>query len=131
MELKKVKEPSLTQQASKGALWGLSGNITVSAISFIGTAILARILSPRDFGLIGMATLVTGVVNLFGNLGLNAALIQKKDADEEYYSTAYWATLAVSAVLFLAGIVCAPFAANFFGEPAVKWLVACLNKLHR
>jgi hypothetical protein len=45
------KAPSLTQTASRGAFWSLAGNITVSAISFVGTAVLARMLDPKDFGL--------------------------------------------------------------------------------
>jgi len=122
-----VKEVSLTQQASKGAFWGLSSNLTVSAISFIGTAILARLLSPKDFGLLGMAFLITGVVQLFGNLGLGAALIHKKNIDEEYLSTAFWSSLLVSVGLIIVSVILAPFASIFFNEPVVKWIVIVLS----
>lgn len=118
---------NLTQQASKGAFWGLSSNLTVSAISFVGTAILARILSPKDFGLLGMAGLVTGVVQLFGNLGLGAALVHKKNIDDEYLSTAFWSSLLVSVGLVVASIIIAPFASLFFNEPAIKWIIMLLS----
>ncbi|MFA5143023.1 MAG: lipopolysaccharide biosynthesis protein [Candidatus Omnitrophota bacterium] len=118
---------NLKQQASNGAFWGLSGNLTVSAISFVGTAILARILSPKDFGLLGMATLITGIVQLFGNLGLGAALVYKKDVDDEYLSTAFWSSLLVSAGLVLVSIAVAPLAAIFFNEPTVKWIIIVLS----
>ena len=118
---------NLTQQASKGAFWGLSSNMSVSAISFVGTAILARILSPKDFGLLGMATLITGVVQLFGNLGLGAALVQKKNIDDEYLSTAFWSSIFASVGLMLMSIIIAPLASLFFNEPIIKWIIICLS----
>jgi len=124
--MKSVKE-NLTQQASKGAFWGLSSNLTVSAISFVGTAILARILSPKDFGILGMAGLITGLVQLFGNLGLGAALVQKKNIDDEYLSTAFWSSLLVSGGLIIASIILAPFASLFFNEPVIKLVIICLS----
>lgn len=121
------KKDNLSHQASKGAFWGMTSNLTVSAISFVGTAIMARILSPADFGLIGMAILVTGIINLFGNLGLGAALVQMKKIDDEYLSTAFWASLLVSVGLFLGGVIAAPFAAVFFNESAIKWIIIFLS----
>lgn len=122
-----VKKENLAQEASKGALWGLSSNIAVSAISFVGTAILARILSPKDFGLLGMAGVFTGVVQLFGHLGLGTALVQKKNIDDEYLSTAFWSSLFVSGGLIVVSVILAPFASLFFNEPVIKWVIICLS----
>ena len=88
-----IKQEHLTEKAAKGAVWGLISNVTVSAISFVSTAILARLLEPKDFGLFGMAILVTGVVQLFGNFGLGPALVHKNDVDDEYLSTAFWTNI--------------------------------------
>lgn len=118
---------SLTQQASKGAFWSLASNITVSAISFVGTAILARMLEPKDFGLIGMAVLVTGVVQLFGNFGLGAALVQKKDVTDEDLSTAFWANMAAGVALTVICILISPLAAMFFREKEVMWVLICMS----
>jgi PST family polysaccharide transporter len=74
----KTQVESLTITASKGVLWSGMSVLTVSLLQFITTAVLARFLGPADFGTIGMATLVGGIVSLFGNLGLGAALVQKK-----------------------------------------------------
>jgi len=122
-----TKNDNLKHHASRGAFWGLSSNLTVSAISFVGTAIVARILSPKDFGLLGMAVLVTGVVQLFGNLGLGAALVQKKNIDDEYLSTAFWSSLIVGSGLAVASIILAPLASLFFNESLVKWIIVCLS----
>jgi O-antigen/teichoic acid export membrane protein len=120
------KTQTLTQQASRGAFWSLSSNITVSAISFVGTAILAHMLNPKDFGLIGMATVVTGFVGLFGNFGLGAALVQKKDVTHEDLSTVFWANCAAGFVLMVACILVSPLAALFFREKVVQWVLVCL-----
>lgn len=121
-----LENDNLTQKASKGAFWGLASNISVSAISFINTAILARILDPRDFGLIGMAVMVTGILYLFGNLYLGAALIQKREINNEYLSTAFWSSVFVSTILFFIVALFAPAIATFFNEPAVKWIIIFL-----
>ncbi len=118
---------SLTRQASRGAAWSLASNISVSAISFLGTAILARILTPKDFGLMGMAVLVTSIVGLFGNFGLSAALVQKKDATDEDYSTAFWVNCAAGVALMIICVLGAPLAGFFFHEKAVQWILIFLS----
>ncbi len=118
---------SLTRQASRGAAWSLASNVAVSAISFIGTAILARMLTPKDFGLMGMAALVTSIVSLFGNFGLGAALVQKKDATEEDFSTAFWANCATGAALMFICVIGSPLASLFFHEKNVQWILILLS----
>jgi len=118
---------SLKQTASRASFWGLSGNLGVSAMSFVGTAILARILSPKDFGLLGIAVLVTGIVRLFGHLGLGAALVHKKDIDDEYLSTSFWSSLFAGIALSIIAIGIAPLASTFFNEPIVLWIIICLS----
>ncbi|MCA9406551.1 MAG: lipopolysaccharide biosynthesis protein, partial [Candidatus Omnitrophica bacterium] len=123
-----IKKVNLTQTASKGAFWSLLSSTVVSAVRFVVTAVLARLLMPEDFGLIGMALLVTQIVNLFGNLGLSAALIHRnKDVDDEDLSTSYWANLFVSTVLTLLAVIVSPIAARFFGEPRVQMIIALLS----
>lgn len=118
---------SLTSRASKGAFWALASNITVSAISFVGTAILARMLDPKDFGLLGMAVLVTGIVQLFGNLGLGGALIQKKDVSQESLSTVFWVNVIAGTALTLICLAISPLAALFFRQSAVQSILMLLS----
>jgi len=118
---------SLTQKASRSAFWNLFGSGSVSAIRFVSTAILARILLPEDFGIVGMAYLVTQVVQLFGNLGLGAAIVQKGNVDEEYLSTAFWGSVAVGFVLTIIGVGASPLAAMFFKREIVQPVVMCLS----
>jgi PST family polysaccharide transporter len=92
----------------------------------MSTAILARMLEPKDFGLIGMATLITGIVQLFGNFGLGAALVHKKDVTHADLCTAYWANLAAGTFLTIICIFISPLAGAFFREKAVQWVLICL-----
>ena len=75
---------SLKKKTISGLIWsfGAQGGKVVS--QFIITAILARLLSPNDFGVLGMATVFTGFVAVFGELGVSGALIQKQDVDDSH-----------------------------------------------
>ncbi len=127
MENQNPAAESLVSRASKAAFWALSSNITASAISFVATVILARMLAPKDFGLFGMAVLVTGIVRLFGNLGLGGALIQKKELTEEELSTVFWVNLISGTGLTFICIVVSPLAAWFFRESAVQSILLLLS----
>lgn len=123
----KLKQESLTAAASKNVFWNLVGTFGVSAIRFVSTAVLARILFPEDFGIIGMAYLLTAVIYIFGNLGMGAALIQRQDVDEEYLNTAFWSSLGVGMILSLTSYAIAPLAGTFFKQAVVTSVVQCLS----
>ncbi|MDE2222750.1 MAG: MOP flippase family protein [Candidatus Omnitrophica bacterium] len=123
----KAKRQSLAHIASRSVMWNMMGSFGVSGIRFLSTAILARILVPADFGIVGMAYVVTQIVQLFGNLGLGSALIQKAKVDEEYLSTAYWGSVAMGIVLSLLGMAASPLAAVFFKRAIVQPVLICLS----
>jgi PST family polysaccharide transporter len=79
--------------------------------------ILARILDPRDFGLVGMVTAVIGVLTLFRDFGLSAATIQRAVVTDEQISTLFWINLLVGAVLGALSVAIAPVLAWFYHEP--------------
>jgi len=79
--------------------------------------ILARILTPKDFGLVGMVTAFTGVLTLFRDFGLSAAAIQQANVSEEQISTLFWINLFVGAFLALLAVAGAPALASFYHEP--------------
>ncbi len=89
--------------------------------------VLARLLTPREFGLAGMALAVAAVVPAVLDLGLGAALVQRPTIDEQDRSTAFWTSVAVGVLVALAGIGLARPVASFFGEPRVAALFAALT----
>ncbi len=78
--------------------------------------ILARLLDPKDFGLVGMVTAVLGAFNVFRDFGLSAAAVQRTTVTEEQSSTLFWINLLVGAILGLLALAMAPFVVAFYHE---------------
>jgi O-antigen/teichoic acid export membrane protein len=91
-------------------------------ISIVGTVVLARLLTPNDYGLIGMVAVVTGFVAIFSDLGLDAATIQRAHITGAQISTLFWINTAMGMVLTLVTVGLAPVVAWFYGEPSLRWI---------
>jgi teichuronic acid exporter len=118
---------TLKEKTINGLLWSFVDNFAGQGISFIVGIILARILSPREFGLIGMITIFIAISQSFIDSGFSQALIRKKDCSSEDYSTVFYFNLATG-ILFFAGLfLAAPAISNFFHEPALKSIVQVLG----
>ena len=89
--------------------------------------ILARLLSPKDFGLVGMVTAVTGFVGLFRDFGLSAAAVQRTNVTQEQASTLFWINLLVGTILALLVLAMSPFVARFYHEPRLLGVTAVLS----
>lgn len=96
-------------------------------IGLISTLILARLLVPADFGIIAMASLVIILADVFLDLGVNVALIQNNNATQEHYNTAWTLRLIQATIAATIVIVAAPWAAAYFNEPRVEWVIRCLS----
>ena len=81
------------------------------------TAVLARILTPRDFGLLAMVAGFTNFVAHFKDMGLAMATVQRKDINHDQVSTLFWVNAAFGVVITLLTAVLAPVVAWFYGEP--------------
>src|SRR5258708_26688590 len=79
--------------------------------------VLARLLDPKDFGLVGMVTAFTGVLNIFRDFGLSAASVQRATVTHEQISTLFWINILVGVVLALLLAVMAPVVVTFYHEP--------------
>lgn len=89
--------------------------------------ILARLLDPNDFGLVGMVTAVTGVFHLFKEFGLSTATIQRATVTEEQLSTLFWINLFIGVVLGMLSLALAPAIARFYHEPRLFAVTAVLG----
>jgi O-antigen/teichoic acid export membrane protein len=88
--------------------------------------ILARLLGPKEFGLVGMVTAFTGVLNLFRDFGLSSAVIQQVDVSEEQFSALFWINVLVGTGLALVSAALAPVVAAFYHEPRLVWVTIAL-----
>jgi PST family polysaccharide transporter len=84
--------------------------------------VLARLLDPKDFGLLGMVTAFTGVLSLFRDFGLSAAAIQRATVTEEQSSTLFWINILVGVILTVIAILFAPVVSTFYHEPRLFWV---------
>jgi len=90
------------------------------------TVVLARLLTPQDFGLIAMVTAVTGFVMMFKDMGLSMATVQRAEVNHAQISTLFWINVAVSLAIMLLTTALAPAIAWFYGEPRLTWITLAL-----
>lgn len=109
-------EQNLKEKTVKGVGWSAIDSIVQYAVSFIVSIILARLLTPDDYGLLGIIAIFTAVCTALINGGFTSALIRKKDVSEDDYSTAFIVNLGLSIILYVIIFVCSPLIANFFGR---------------
>jgi O-antigen/teichoic acid export membrane protein len=112
--------PSLGRQMAKGATWMVFMRFAIRGIGLVSMVILARLLVPEDFGLVALATMFYGLLEVMGQFSFDVVLIQNQTADRRHYDTAW--TLSVLRNLVLAGLLvaAAPWAAGFFEEPRLQ-----------
>ena len=114
---------SLKQKTVKGLGWSALDNAARYGMQFVIGIVLARLLSPDDYGLLGLVGIVTVVCTALVNGGFTTALIRKKDATEEDYNTAFICNLLMSLLLYTVIFLCAPLIADFFGRVELTALV--------
>jgi PST family polysaccharide transporter len=88
--------------------------------------VLARLLGPKDFGLVGMVTAFTGVLLWFRDFGLSSAAVQRATITEEQISTLFWINIMLGALLGLGAVAMAPAIAAFYREPQLFWVTIVL-----
>lgn len=118
---------SLKNKFFTGLAWTFIQSVGVRAISLIFTIILARLLTPQDYGLIGMLSIFISISNVFIQSGFGRALIQKVDCDDDDFSTAFYFNVGVSLLIYLILFVTAPLIALFFKEPQLVAITRVLS----
>jgi len=117
----------LSRKIKHGIKWQLITNLSGQAIYFINGIILARILSPKEFGIYGMAQIISNFTFMFWNLGINSAIIQKKNVTEEDLETAFSISFIMGIVSFVIISASAFYLAGFFKEPIVAPLTLLIG----
>ena len=108
---------SLKQKTISGLVWSFAGNFAGQITSFVVGIILARLLSPREYGLIGMIVIFIALTRVFINSGFSQALIRKKDCSETDFSTVFYFNSIAGIIFYILIYFAAPYISVFFGEP--------------
>ena len=109
--------------------WSAIDQVSRMGIQFIVGIVLARLLTPDEYGLIGILTIFITVFTFVCDSGFTNALIRKKDARDIDYSTVFYVNLGLSVVMALALFLCAPLIANFFGRSELISLTQVLSSV--
>jgi len=115
--IEQLPHQSLSQSVVKGVAWVFSLKIISRGLGFVKTIILARLLAPEDFGLLGIAMLAISTLETFSQTGFQAAIIQTNDDAEQYLDTAWTVSAIRGTLLFLILLFSAPMVASFFKSP--------------
>ena len=118
---------SLKQKTAKGVLWSAIEQFSVQIIQFVLGLIMARILSPHDYGLVGMILVFTSIAETFVNSGFSNALIRKQNKTEVDYSTAFYFNIVVGLVAYFILFFLSPLIARFYNEPLLESLTKAIS----
>jgi O-antigen/teichoic acid export membrane protein len=110
----------LTAKTARGSAWMLAMRVTVQLLGMSSMVILARLLTPEDFGLVALAGSAYVFFGLFGQFGFDIALIQMQDAQRSHYDTAWTANILVGFFVATAMLLVAKPAAWFFQDPRIE-----------
>ena len=122
-----MAEGSLKNKTVKGVGWSALENVIRMGITFVVSIILARLLSPEEYGLIGILTIFIAIFNAIVDSGFTNALIRKQDASDTDYSTVFYTNLVLSVVLAATLYCCARPIAVFFERPELVSLTQVMS----
>lgn len=111
---------SIKQDTLSSVKWSAIEKYSVQLVQFLLGIIMARLLTPADFGTIGMIGIFFAISNTFIDSGLNSALIRKLDRTDVDFATMFWFNLAVSILCYIVLFVISPWVAEFFKMPVLK-----------
>ncbi len=123
-----------------GISWQFAERIMASAVTFIVSVVLSRILDPSDYGVIAILMVFIAIADVFVTASFNTSLIQKKDTDDTDYSSVFWFCLPFSIIVYFVLFLVAPFIADFYNESiltpllrllALRVIISSLNSVQR
>ncbi len=111
-----MADDNIGARARTAVGWRALSQFSSQGIQIVTSIILARLLMPDDFGIIGMAGIVTGLAGVFRDLGFGQALVQRPELGEEHKRSAFWVTLIMAGLLYVAIYLAAPYAGEYFRD---------------
>lgn len=120
---------SLKSKTVKGVVWSSIERFSTQGVQFLIMIIMARLLTPKDYGLIGMLAIFLAVAQSLIDSGFSQALIRKQDRTDVDNSTVFYFNIVVSSALYLILFIAAPFVADFYNQPELTSVmrIVCLG----
>lgn len=114
---------SLKQATTKGLFWSSVERFSNQGVQFVFSIILARLLSPSDYGIIAMVAIFFAVAQSFVDSGFSNALVRKTDRVEEDLSTCFYFNIGVGIIAYIVLFLIAPLVANFYNQPILSPII--------
>lgn len=108
-------------------IWRFAERCGAQLVQFIVSIVLARLLAPEVYGTIALITVITTILNVFVDSGMGSALIQKKDADSEDFSTVFYFNMCVCIILYIGLFISSPWIAQFYKDPTLTPVIRVLG----
>lgn len=118
---------NLAKKAARGGVTTMSTTAISIGLGAAGTVVLARLLTPNDYGLIGMVTVVLGFAQMFKDAGLAMATVQKDCISHNQISTLFWINVLISVCLGFCVLAVSPLVSRFYGRPELTAVTAALS----
>ena len=119
----KSSSSSLTLQLVRGSVWMIAARWAMRLIGLVSTVILARLLTPDDFGVVAIASIIVGLLETIAYMGVDLALMRPGADTREHYDTAWTIQLIQGAMITCVLLVVAPWVSPFFSEPRATAVV--------
>lgn len=117
----------MTASGYSAVRWSAASRYAAQGTQFAISLVMARLLAPELFGLLGMATVFTGFAKVLNNLGFGAAIIQRKDVDQALLSSIFWVNLCLCSVLTLGAIAASPLVGWLYDDERVPPILIALS----
>lgn len=113
---------SLKEKTAKGLFWGAMNSGSTQVLNILFGIFLARLLSPSDYGIIGILTIFTLIAGNLQSSGFTQALVNLEKPTHKDYNSVFWFNVIVSFSIYVVLFFCSPFIAEFFHQPCLTWL---------
>jgi len=117
---------NLRQRTLMGLGWNGAARLLGQLLQLAATVILARLLSPKEYGLLGMVLVFTGFASFVADMGLGASIIQRSTVTERHLNSVFWLNVATGIALTAVFALAAPLIARFYQEPQLRLLTAAI-----
>ena len=121
-----MSDNNTKHKSVKGTAWSFADNLLTIGCSFVIGVVLARLLSPSDYGTVGVLSIFLSIANVFVDCGFGTAIIRKKDRTQDDMSTAFYFNVGLGLVVYLILFAISPLVADFFRMPILKVLLRVL-----
>ena len=122
-----MAESNMKSKVLSGLFWKIMENGGTQGIQFVVSIVLAKLLTPEEYGIVGLITIFITIANVFVQNGFNTALIQKKSADDTDFSSVFYLSLGVAGIMYAILFAAAPLIADFYEEPELVMIVRVLS----